>query len=132
MYLGPSYSTQAIQELLKSVRCDSRSTLLHTFVQSASAKVQAKVRLRADLFAPLHELVSSKGVGLDADPCKLRPGAALVQISSLGFTLPKCLVVDLRRVMDPVSRPEITHGPFVDTWKIWSNVELPTEAQARH
>lgn len=132
MYLGPSYSIQAIQELLESVRCDSRSTLLHTFVQSASAKVQAKVRLSANLFAPLHELISSEGVGLDADPCKLRPGAALVPISSLGFTLPKCLVVDLRRVMDPVSGPEINHWSFVDTWKILLNVELSTEAQARH
>ena len=44
---------------------------VHTFVQGASAKVEAQVGLRAENLAPLHELVRSKLVGLGAQPGKL-------------------------------------------------------------
>jgi hypothetical protein len=42
-----------------------------TFRQSTSAKVEAKIRLSPNNFAPFHELIGAKLVGLGTDPGQL-------------------------------------------------------------
>jgi hypothetical protein len=44
---------------------------LVTFVQCASAKVEAKIWFSANGLTPFHELIGAKLVGLGAYPCKL-------------------------------------------------------------
>lgn len=52
-------------------KSDVHQVLVLTFIQCASAHVEAEVWLRADLFTPLHELVCAKFVGLHAQPGEL-------------------------------------------------------------
>lgn len=82
-----SYSTRPKQELNVSVlvnrthrpdlsRIESRPVLLEdqlTLIKRASAKVEGQVRLSANNLTPLHELVCSEFITLDADPSQLRP-----------------------------------------------------------
>jgi hypothetical protein len=59
--------------------CNNNQAIKITFVQSASAHVQAKVGLGPKDFTPLQELVSAKLVSLCAQPGKFRPGPKLEQ-----------------------------------------------------
>ena len=54
---------------LSSGQYDIHDRSIQAWQLRTSSKVEAKIRLRSNCFAPFHELISSKLIRLNAQPC---------------------------------------------------------------